>query len=174
MAEQTLRCKTNANPLAAEYISVWLHPLPVSPTGSTRKLLLPLNNHGVIARLLNCLSSIWFWQRVSRCCSCVPFLIKDSQIVGRHFEQIVLSRWAAAASVLLTKQEAWLHQGCTIIPRCAPVIINSILQRLILILMGLLSLNVLIQSCNTQHWCFARKNQRSFELSVSFLCDSCP
>lgn len=84
--------------------------------------------------LLNCLNSIWFWQRVSYCCSWMPFLIKDSQVVGSLFHWRVLNEWAAAASVLLTGQQAWLHQGHYIITRCTIGIISSIPQILIVIL----------------------------------------
>lgn len=35
-----------------------------------------------------------------------PFLIKDSQVVGSLLQWTVLNAWVAAASVLLTRQQA--------------------------------------------------------------------
>lgn len=40
-----------------------------------------------------------------------PFLIKVHQVGGSLLQWTVLNMWAAAASVLLTRQQAWLHQG---------------------------------------------------------------
>lgn len=65
----------------------------------------------------------------------MPFLIKDSQVVGSLLQWRVLNEWAAAASVLLTRQQAWLHQGRYITSRCTLGIINSILHHSLILML---------------------------------------
>lgn len=80
MAKQTLRSNTNTNLLAAESSRSRLRQPSVSQTDN--KSFGSAIKQSECDWLLNCLNNIGFWQLVSYCCSWMPFLIKDSQVVG--------------------------------------------------------------------------------------------
>lgn len=84
------------------------------------------------------------------------FLIKVHQVVWNLLQWAVLNVWAAAASVLLTRQQAWLHQGHQTKGRCSWRIPRSFRLLLICIALWLLlDINLDVLRIHLTHflWC---------------------
>lgn len=89
------------------------------------------------------------------------FLIKVHQVVGYLLQWAVLNVWAAAASVLLTRQQAWLHQGHETKGRCTRRILQSIrLLQICIVLCLLLDINLDVHAQNTSYTWFCSVNHK--------------